>query len=187
MSKDFEQYKKVVLEYLATDAATIFGNFTRAHAEFVINSFLDDVQSDLVILSGSFPNDLYFSANEKFVNAVRRVNHNGGKIRVITLNNQFPSIKKLDELCREFPGTLSHYAANYSGNEPISHFMVVDKKRYRLEAPHAPVTTQEESKADRRAEVCCNGPVKVRELLTFFDLVWSHLERQMKEPVPSTK
>ena len=180
MSKDFDQYKKVVLEYLTTDASTIFGNFTRAHAEFVINSFLDDAQSDIVILSGSFPQDLYFSANGKFVNAVRRVQGNGGKVRIITLNNQFPGVRQLEALCQEYKGTLKHYAANYSGAKPISHFMVVDRKRYRLEVPHAAVTTQEESKADRRAEVCCNGLVKARELLAFFDSVWSLLEQQTK-------
>ncbi len=181
MSENFEEYKKVVIEYLTTDAVTIFGNFTRAHAEFVINSFLDDVQSDLAILSGSFPDDLYFAANGKFVDAVRRVDRNGGKVRVVTLNNHFPSIKKLNELCQDYPKTLRHYAASYSGSEPISHFMVVDKKRYRLEVPHMPVTTQEESKADRRAEVCCNGPVKAHELLAFFDAVWSRLEKQQTQ------
>ena len=184
MSKDFEEYKKVVFEYLVTDAPTIFGNFTRAHAEFVINSFLDDAKSDLVILSGSFPEDLYFNSNRKFRDAVQRVQRNGGRVRVITLNDNFPGVKKLDELCKqeEFSNALQHFSATYSGSEPISHFMVVDKKRYRLEAPHVPVTTPEESKANRRAEVCCNGPLKARELLDFFDAVWTRLAKQQQTP-----
>ena len=96
-----------------------------------------------------------------------------GKIRIITVNGQVS--QSLSDLVMELSGRGIEYRAGRfvreNGVSPLAHFMVVDGKRYRLEESHADSGMPETVKA----EVCCNGPGKARQLLEFFEKAWTLL------------
>lgn len=163
-----EEYRNTVAEYIRDDSPKIFGNYSRAHAACVTSAFLNAAQRSVVILSGSFPHDFYFDENigNELRCAIERVAGNGGKVRIITVDGK--KNETLSALAEESKGVFEYRAGHYSGND-LAHFMVVDGKRYRLEAVH---DKNEKTPEVVRAEVCCNGVKKADELLSFFNAAW---------------
>jgi len=158
-----EKYNAKVEEYILTDSPVVFGNYDSDHAKCVIKSFLCHAKKSILLLSGTFPEDFY---GENIVNELRAAKKRiSGDIRVITLDGKIsPVLKKLCDA-----EEIEYRAGLYTGDE-ISHFMVVDGKRYRLEAPHE--ATEDETPEIVKAEVCCNGVKKASELIAFFEKAW---------------
>ncbi len=156
MCSEIEKYRKEIRGYLADDSEAIFGNYTKEHAACVTELFIESAQKNIDILSGCFPKDFYVS---KGLNTLlQKAKDRGVKIRVITL---------CEEDCTGLDG-IEHRSACASA-EPISHFMIVDNKRYRLEVPH------NDDPQYVKAEVCCNGVKKANALLKCFDDAWDFL------------
>ena len=165
---EFEKYQKDVDKFFRDDSPKIFGNYTQEHASYVIHKLLESAEKDIVLLSGKYPCDFYKEdLEEDFERAIKRIDAAGGVVRVITADGQVS--EQLQTLVQTLGKTLEYRPAEYKGDKPISHFMVVDGKRYRLEHPHAVAENTPESVA---AEVCCNGEDKAKDLLSFFDSVW---------------
>lgn len=170
MCKADEKYRTEVDSYLRDDSPVIFGNYSKAHAEYVTEAFLRSATESIVILSGRFPEDFYCKDVEReLCSAINRLPN--GRIRIVTLGDSKSSL--LERLAQGSNGTLEYRPGRYTGEEPLEHFMVVDGKRYRLEKPHPPIDSSTPDGVE--AEICCNGTRKAKELLGFFDKAWAIL------------
>ena len=163
MCSEIEKYRKEIRGYLEDDSAAIFGNYTKEHAACVTELFIESAQSSIEILSGCFPEEFYDTKGlcELLQDAKDR---RGVEIRVITLCDE--TSEKLLQLANM--GKIEYRPARAS-KEPVSHFMIVDNKRYRLEMPHG------ENPKYVKAEVCCNGSKKANALLKCFNDAWESL------------
>lgn len=168
------EYRAQVRAWIATDSPVIFGNYSTTHAACVVEEFAKSAEKSIVLMSGAFSHEFYgnnvFNA---FVDATMR----GVSIRIITSDDtkavDIENLRALSDASAK--GKVSFFVARYSGKESPTHFMVVDRKRYRLErGTHTPT----EDPPLVQAEVCCNGVARASKLEDFFNLVWARLEVQ---------
>ena len=172
---ELEAYQARLLELLYSDSPAIFANYSKAHANCIVKTFLGAAKESVVILSGDFGGDFYCddSVREALKSAVR----NNVSVRIVSLNTDQESTRQLANLKRELSEGAPEGKASFSyklgvvrPGAQVQHYMVVDSKRYRLEESHpmpAPDTVH--------AEVCCNGPAKSALLGRAFDAVWARL------------
>lgn len=167
-------YRTQVKAWIASNANVIFGNYSTAHAACVVEEFAKSAKESIVLMSGAFSREFY--GNDVF-NAFVDASKRGVSIRIITSDDtkavDIDNLHALRDACAK--GKVTFFVARYSGKESPTHFMVVDKKRYRLErGTHTPA----EDPPLVQAEVCCNGVVRASKLEAFFNLVWARLEVQ---------
>lgn len=177
MNTEYKTYNEMVDDYLRKDSTEVFGNFSPEHAKYIIMQFLRKAEFSVEIMSGTFA-DMFYDKETVLPllrGAARRIFPNGGMIRIMTVNGKNSTY--LDELvnkvAQEHPHPVIEYRpAAYSGPDRLSHFMVVDGKRYRLEAPHD-LTDNGTIPEIVKAEVCCNGTKKSSVLIDFFNKAWN--------------
>lgn len=173
------EYTQTVEKYLAEDSSAVFGNFSSAHAGYIISRFLETAKHSVEILSGSFADTFYdgLSIDRLLVETAIRVRRNGGQVRIITSDGiTSERLRRLSQAANEIESNALQYAsAEYRGSAPLKHFLVVDAKRYRLEEAHEKTT---ETPMCVKAEVCCNGRTKARELLEYFNRIWQVVSLQ---------
>ena len=174
----FNDYRDMVDSYLNTDSKEVFGNFSSEHASYIITRFLETAQSSVDILSGNFHDAFYdsISVRRLLQQTAARLHSLGGRIRLITIDKEADvvAIKRIfDDINALYPNTMAYMPAVYKGNEPLSHFLVADAKRYRLEAPHDKFVA--DAMPAVHAEVCCNNRERASELLNLFDNIWQRL------------
>ena len=181
----------MVLENLRTDSPEVFGNLTPENARFIVPTFIEAAKESVVIFSGSMPpwfyNESDTIAGAPILNIIRNTakrlyeqyaGNAAGAIRIITVNGiSDPNLDMfVDEVRKENGGVevVKIIQATYRGNpRDLQHYIVIDHRRYRLEAPH---NQCRDSKPDAvMAEVCCNGPVKAKRLEAVFDTIWASL------------
>lgn len=165
-AREMLEYRRKLHELLATDSPALFSNYSRAHADCIVATFLRYAQHTVSILSGDFAALLRNSP--EVLNALEDALARGITVRVVTLaggraevDAALPSHGLPNFNCRVgrvAPGAMAQ------------HYMVVDGKRYRLEEAHGPVAP-----SSVRAECCCNGPGKASYLRAAFDQVWAKL------------
>jgi hypothetical protein len=176
----FNDYKDMVNKYLESDSEETFGNFSPAHASFIITKFLESAQSSVEIFSGNLNDAFYDSISIPALlrQTAGRLKYFGGKIRIITVDDE-ADIKKIsalvDRINEDFPGTIEYAPAIYNGDKPLNHFLVVDGKRYRVEAPHDKFAGIPKYV---HAEVCCNGRKRCGELQEYFNSIWNALQSE---------
>lgn len=188
---DTAAYNRMVLEHLRTNSPEVFGNLTPENARFIVPTFIEAANESVVIFSGSMPPWFYNEADtivgapildiiqktakrfyEKFAENA------AGAIRIITVNGVTdPNLDTfVDDVKRQNGGVevVKIIQATYRGNpQDLQHYIVIDHRRYRLEAPH---NQCRDLKPDTvMAEVCCNGPVKAKRLEAVFDTIWAAL------------
>lgn len=168
-----EEYCRKVDEYIATDSPVVFGNYSQAHAACVIQKFLESAKDSVVILSGDFPGDFYQNGILEAIKSAAERLKDKKKVRIITLNGNTDS--KLNALHQT--GLEYRVGRLRDENKPVSHFMVVDDKRYRLEYPHSRINSEI---SPVKAEICCNDTERSLLLTSFFSSVWNKLT-----PVPT--
>ncbi|WP_337746792.1 hypothetical protein [Victivallis vadensis] len=161
---ELTEYRKGVETYLKEDSPVIFGNYTKEHAACVVELFTRSARKNIDLLSGCYPSSFYGNITELLQAAANR----DVKVRIITLCNRVD--ERLNSLDRN-NSNIEYRPGRLIGDKPVSHFMVVDGKRYRLEAPH-----QESDPETVKAEICCNGVKKASELEDLFNAVWGILK-----------
>lgn len=182
---DLAKYQQDLNNCLYSESTAIFSNYCQEHAKCIIRSFFDAARESIEFLSGDFGAEVFCKGpiHNSIVEAVRR----GVRVRVISLNT--------DEKSRACVEVLSHEAAEAaSGGKGsfncvfsrvregarVQHYMVVDRKRYRLESCHP------DHQVDNvHAEVCCNGPAKAATLCGMFDDIWYFLSDRQRSVQPS--
>lgn len=174
-----QKYRDMVDKRLAENSSEIFGNFSREHAGYIIAQFISRAQKSIEIFSGNFADSFYddIAAGLLLEQAAERIQKNGGKIRIITINGvRSDTLTRLSErINQRLPAPVVEYRpARCDNPENVNHFMVVDSIRYRQEEPH-PVPTGAEAPEYVKAEVCCNGPQKAARLLQDFNSAWNML------------
>lgn len=176
---EYKTYNEMVDDYLRTDSPEVFGNFSPEHAKYIITRFLRSAEYSVEIMSGSFA-DMFYDKETVLpllCGAARRIYRNGGMIRIMTVNGRTSAYLRelVGRVAAEHPNPVIEYRpASYSGPDKLSHFMVVDGKRYRLEAPHD-LSGAGEIPEIVKAEVCCNGVEKSGVLIDFFNDAWNSL------------
>ncbi len=161
---ELADYRKGVESYLKGDSTVIFGNYTKEHAACVVELFVKSAQKTIDLLSGCYPFSFYGDITGLLENAANR----DVKVRIITLcpnDNQV-----LAELSRK-NNNIEYRPGRLKKDVSVSHFMVVDEKRYRLEEPH-----KDGDPETVKAEICCNGTGKAFELETLFNAAWGILK-----------
>ncbi|PWM72659.1 MAG: hypothetical protein DBX90_14795 [Lentisphaerae bacterium] len=174
-----QKYRDMVDKRLAENSSEIFGNFSREHAGYIIAQFISKAQNSIEIFSGNFADSFYdgISVAPLLEQAAERIQKNGGKIRIITINGvRSESLTQLSErINQKLTAPIVEYRpAKCNNPENVNHYMVVDSMRYRQEEPH-PVPTGCEAPEYVKAEVCCNGPQKAARLIQDFNSAWSML------------
>lgn len=162
MNDEIQAYQALLERKMAEDSPDIFSNYTKAHAECIIKTFLSGAKTSVVIFSGGFEGDFYNGDDmvQRFKDAAQR----HVSIRLITLGGA-GCLDSLD-------GVHLRRGKVVEGAEgKIFHFMVVDGKRYRLEEVHGALRPLDPV----HAEVCCNGVDKAKRLTSIFDTVWNKL------------
>ena len=180
-----QKYRDMVDERLSKNSPERFGNFTPEHAGYIIAQFISKAEKSIEILSGNFSDSFYDGISIKPIlqQAAKRINANGGKIRIITVNGI--RCKKLEMLASEINSEFNtdskgknevvvYIPAKAKSPEKIKHFMVVDDMRYRLEEPHEVVAVGQVP-ACVKAEICCNDIQKASGLRTQFDAAWKEI------------
>ena len=162
--KELVEYRNAVETYLKEDSTVIFGNYTKEHAACVVGLFVKSARQTIDLLSGCYPSAFYGDITELLRQAADRE----VKVRIITICNEKNT--SLEELGKS-NGNIEYRPGRLVGSNPVSHFMVVDGKRYRLETPH-----KEGDPPTVKAEICCNGVKKASELEYIFDTVWGILK-----------
>lgn len=189
---DTATYNRMVLERIQTDSPEIFGNLTPENARFIVPAFIQAAKESVVIFSGSMPPWFYNEEDsvagapilDVIREAAKRIHEKfaenaAGAIRIITVNGvSDPDLDFFsDEIEKENGGVavVKIIQAAYRGDpRTLQHYIVVDHRRYRLEATHDQCR---DTKLDAvMAEVCCNGPVKAKRLEEAFDAIWSALD-----------
>ena len=177
---DLAKYQQDLNNCLYSDSTAIFSNYCQAHAKCIIRSFFDAARESIEFLSGDFGADVFCKGpiHNSIVEAVRR----GVRVRVISLNTDEKSKACVDDLSRETAeaanggkGSFGCVFSRVRDGARIQHYMVVDRKRYRLESCHP------DHQVDNvHAEVCCNGPAKAATLCGMFDDIWYFLSEKGK-------
>ena len=178
MNEELAKYQGRLDRLLFSESPDIFGNYSQPHAKCIFRTFFSVASESIDCLSGDFGTGIFQEPG--ISDALRCAVIRGAHVRVISLGTSAESMENL----RTLRDNLNAVAA-ISGkggsfdyrlgvvrdpHAEVQHYMVVDKKRYRLEAPHpAPV------REDVHAEVCCNGPVKGAYLTRDFDSIWGRL------------
>ena len=172
------RYQERLDALLYSDSSDIFANYSQNHARRIIRSFFAASKDTIVCLSGDFGLGVY---NEEDIAAeLREAVRRGVRVSVISLGTSEDSRVNL----RALKDNLDHIAAESkrggsfiyklgvvrNPNAVVQHYLIIDSKRYRLEAPHR--TPVHES---IHAEVCCNGPAKAAVLARDFSAVWERL------------
>ena len=176
MNDELIEYQRKLYELLYTDSESIFANYSQEHAKCIIKAFIDAAENTIVFLSGDFGSGIYKGGEirDSLEAAVRR----GVDVRVISLGQDDASHECLTELDialsskPESPvrGRFRYKLGVVRTGAQVQHYMVVDSKRYRLEAYHAmPVPDSV------HAEVCCNGKAKAAMLTNMFNTVWNRI------------
>lgn len=174
-----QKYRDMVDQRLAENSSEIFGNFSREHAGYIIAQFIARAQNSIEIFSGNFADSFYdgITAGLLLEQAAERIQRNGGKIRIITINGvRSDTLTRLSERINQRLSTpaVEYRPARCDNPEKVNHFMVVDSMRYRLEEPH-PVPPESGAPEYVKAEVCCNGPQKAARLIQNFNAAWNLL------------
>ena len=174
----FSDYRDMVDSYLKADSSEVFGNFSSEHASYIITRFLETAQNSVDILSGNFHDAFYdnISVRRLLQQTAARLHSQGGRIRLITIDEgtDVDAIRRIfNDINGLYPNTMEYIPAIYQGDEPLSHFLVTDAKRYRLEAPHDRFVA--DATPSVHAEVCCNNRERASELLNLFDNIWQRL------------
>ena len=179
------EYTDMVAKFIKEDSNIEFGNLTTAHAANICRQFITAAQHDIEIFSGSMK-EIFYSTNGIFdvlEQTAARIKKTGA-IRIITINantEDAQSLKaKFDQINKNNSCDIIEYRpAKFDGNElDLSHFMLVDGKRYRIEKPHE----RFESMPDEvKASVCCNNPKVVQEKQVFFNYIWDLLKEKIND------
>lgn len=175
MKAQIHEYDQMVKEFIEKDSPVKFCNLTKEHAKFIIKAFIDSAKESIEILSGACFGEFY--KENDFYDSLKHAASQickPGKIRIITIGDDksesarehFEGINR-EIGCRVIDFMPCKYK-NPDKPDPLSHFIVVDRKRYRKEEPHTPVGTPETVKA----EVCCNDKDTAGMLSNTFDVVW---------------
>ena len=164
----FENYKDSAIWYLKHDSNTMFKTYTKEQSIFIIELFFKYSISDIIILSGIFPEYLYMNNDASLLkDVISRFRLISGKIRVITLNG---NNNNLENLAKSTDGILEYRKAYIENiNIKIPHFMVVDGKRYRLEDIH------EMNPENLVSQICCNDIMTAKQLTDYFNSLWQKL------------
>ncbi len=176
MNEDLTEYQKKLNALLYSDSDAIFANYSQNHARCIIRTFLDSAESTAIFLSGDFGAGVYAEQpiRDAIIAAVRR----GVDMRVVSLGQDESSGHCLEELAQmldkqrnpQVCGQFRYRLGVVRANAQVQHYMVVDGKRYRLEAAHANPVPE-----SVHAEVCCNGKAKAAVLSGMFNAVWGRL------------
>ena len=59
MNDEIQAYQALLERKMAEDSPDIFSNYTKAHAECIIKTFLSGAKTSVVIFSGGFEGDFY--------------------------------------------------------------------------------------------------------------------------------
>lgn len=131
------KYQAKLDELIAEDSPAIFANYSRAHAHCIIRAFLTDAQKSVDILAGDFGNDFYRDPSIR--SAVLKAASNGAHIRIISLCTSEESkeyVRNLAEESNRRGGEFLYVFARVRPGTQVKHYMIVDRKRYRLEDYH---------------------------------------------------
>lgn len=181
MTEELARYQERLDRLLFSESPDIFANYSQPHAKCIFRTFFSVAKESIDCLSGDFDSGIF--CEPEIADELRCAVIRGARVRIISLGTSSESRNHLVELKKELDEKAKASGKDGSfdyklgvvldANAKVQHYMIVDKKRYRLEAPHpAPVCE------DVHAEVCCNGPAKGAYLTRDFDSIWERLSCQ---------
>ena len=158
------EYRNMVNKKMAGNSPEPFASFSMENAGYIRTLFLDEAEYQVDILAFGFEDLLYGSYPFLLKKAAERLHRNGGKIRVVTINGEKdPNLEAMNQI-----DGFEYIPAHCKFPEKVNFYMVVDGKRYHLEQLR-------HNGGYSYAEVCCFGPKKAAELISFFDELWNSL------------
>lgn len=182
------QYRQDLNRFLYSDSEAIFSNYCQEHAKCIIRAFFDAAVDSVVYLSGDFGGGVFCSGpiRNSIVEAVKR----GVNVRVISLETSEKSRGCVERLAAELKksehpevkGEFQHIFSRVREGAKVQHYMVVDRKRYRVEEWHPDHQVE-----NVHAEVCCNGKAKAAVLCGMFDDVWYYLKTEQEKLAAAKK
>lgn len=167
---DIEKYQSELDKLIAEDATAIFGNYTQDHAVCIFRTFIRNAKHSILLLTGDFAQGIFLMPDIRsaLLSAIQR----GVTLRVISLN---PGTQEEMERFRTLivpssAGSYDYVIGRVREGVTVHHYLVVDGKAYRYEAPH-----QEMHPMQVHAEVCCNGVEGASVLARRFESLWLRL------------
>jgi len=165
-------YVEMVDAYSKEDSKFDFWNSSRNHAGYIFCKMIERTKGEIKILTGNME-ELYFEEIKDYiVDLGVRVR----SIQIITVQEN--DMEKITEYRRIFKLINSaigrrviRYLAlkNNGDSKMIQHFMVSDKKAWRLEDAHDMSVAVE----DNRAQVCFNNIEEGKRLDIEFQTIWT--------------
>ena len=169
---DIGEYQAELTKLMLAESPAIFANYSRAHARCIIRTFFESARNSVSVLAGDFGNAFYQQPDIR--DALRRAVMNGAHVRIISLCTDESSMNAViqfqDELNKLRNGSVEVRFGVVRSGAQVTHYMVIDDRRYRLEEVHS---DGEDSPV--HAEAGCNGPGKAAALNVSFNNVWSRL------------
>jgi hypothetical protein len=161
-----EEYESFVKSCAEMALAIDIPNRLIAHAAILENNILKLSVEKVDVLTGSFPEFFFSQISGEFEKALARQ----VEIRIITMDG--PPCPEVQQLRERFSNLkvfkLSEDIRGVVGKK-IPHFMVSDRKRYRLEEFHEAKDFEKDPSI--KATACFNNPTAAGALHTTFDRV----------------
>jgi len=173
-----EEYIKMVENFANSDSDIVFGNNSLDHAVVIAKNMFKKANSDIEILSGTL-DEMYFSQIEPSLKEVaeRLKLKDEGVIKIITVQEEFPEKlkKKFENMNLEIGKDVFKYLPLLNPGKPedVTHFYVIDGKRWRVEEPHGEIR---EGKV--KAQVCFNDEHAGENFHKYFDDLWNHYSNE---------
>lgn len=203
--EETQAYNQLVDRRLATESPEVFGNFSIENAKHIVSAFIWNAKQSVTILAGSMREDIYSdsasdsaefekpdcespTSKRAFASlfhaaqtlASTEIPPNKYPIRIIMLRDREREIIDafVNDTNRELGKDVIKIIYARYRLPRINHYLVVDHRRYRLEAPHDPFI--QNLPPIWKAEVCCNGPRKAKKIEASFDAIWNKLTDEEK-------
>ena len=166
-----EEYRGIVEDAEAKDMDLEIPNSTLAHAIFLSKKIIKKTEKELHILTGELTELFYNYIQDDIKEVAEKFRKNrAGHIQIIIWDRDASRNLKFEEFLEEYSDVATMKKASKDTTNRISHFLVSDAKRYRLEDFHTK-DDLENYKVHGTANFC--DPDKSGVLNDFFVDTWN--------------
>jgi len=163
-----KEYVAIVEEAIKNNLNLDIPNSTLNHAVFLSQKLIRESRTHIKILTGELDSAYYDRVKDDLRDAVTRFCPTKGKIMIIIWEKDAPVNREFQEFVNSNRDTIEIKVANQT--DGLSHFLVSDSKRYRLEEPHSKQDLIDEN---IKGTANFNNPEIASILEQNFDKIWS--------------
>lgn len=168
------EYKKIVEEAAKNNSNFDIPNSTIGHAVFLSNVLVSYAHENIKILTGELSSPYYDKVKETLASAAERFRsaRKGEQIHIIIWEKDAKQNEGFEELLKKYGDIIKMKNAKKPFSDKMSHFLVSDCKRYRLENPH---TKEELENGEVTATANFGNPETAKNLNSIFDELWNDI------------